>query len=577
LESFFLGNLFHWILGITDLNPKAKGFISKAAGVIYLYVFIVMLTNTFIILHALKFLSLPQLGIVLGIQFVIQAITDYPSGAIGDWIGQRWVLFIAALSYCFSFILLSQATDFVSILFVFILIALAQSQESGTFISWLDNNYKLYAEEDEEHRIYSHFYGKFSMLYQIITATSFILGGIIVTIFNRQFMFLIQGILLVFISFVLLVFIRDHQAITREKPNFKTYFQYLAGGIMTVTKNKTLRLMVLGLVISGVGFTVWSGLVLFPMYEGYGKSDSGIAFLRSTIFILSAICTGMAGILSKRVKKPEKWLSFAVLSTDVIFFLSMFIMLIVNPIPSVFTLISIIVVIITFTIGFSPRYMADVLKPRFFLDVVPDQNRNAIYSIIPTLILLMSTIALPLAGALIEIIGRESLILILAGNGLIGSSIAAYAIYNHKIEKKIDEETIDLCCPIFPSKMTDTQTIIPLTLPCCWSFDPVTQYIWSQLKRTVLQDDIITKDEEDLIENIMFNVRLYGKIITEALKDGMIDKVEQQQLIEAREKIWVEAHNIALEADGLSEEVQNILTKLTKLLKYLDTKRIFQL
>ena len=119
----FLGNIFHWLLGITDLNSEAKGFISKAAGVIYLYVFIIMLTNTFIILHALEFLSLPQLGVVLGIQFAIQAITDYPTGAIGDWIGQRWVLFIAALSYCFSFIFLSQATDFVSILFAFILIA----------------------------------------------------------------------------------------------------------------------------------------------------------------------------------------------------------------------------------------------------------------------------------------------------------------------------------------------------------------------------------------------------------------------------------------------------------------------
>ncbi len=114
-------------------------------------------------------------------------------------------------------------------------------------------------------------------------------------------------------------------------------------------------------------------------------------------------------------------------------------------------------------------------------------------------------------------------------------------------------------------------------MPCCWSFDPVTQYIWSQLKRTVLQDNIITKDEEELIENIMFNVNLYGKIITEALKDGMIDKAEQQQLLEARDKIWIEAHNIALEADGLSEEVQNILNTLTKLLKYLDNKRIFQI
>ncbi|MHA2376809.1 MAG: hypothetical protein ACXAB9_11630, partial [Candidatus Thorarchaeota archaeon] len=60
-------------------------------------------------------------------------------------IGQRWVLFIAALSFGTGFILLSQAYDFLSILIAFIMIAFAQSQESGAFMSWFDNNYKLYA------------------------------------------------------------------------------------------------------------------------------------------------------------------------------------------------------------------------------------------------------------------------------------------------------------------------------------------------------------------------------------------------------------------------------------------------
>ncbi|MHA2295663.1 MAG: MFS transporter [Candidatus Hodarchaeales archaeon] len=570
---------YHNILGIADLNPEARNFISRAVSLIFVYVFVVMMTNTFLILHALYYLSIPQLGVVLAVQFAVQALSDYPTGAIGDWIGQRWILFVAALSYAAGFIFLSQVTDFAGILIAFILIALAQSQESGTFISWLDNNYKLIAVEDEDRRIYSHFFGKFTMVYEIITAVSFILGGIIITIGNRQLVFAIQGFLLVLISFVLLFFIRDHKSVkrARDKPDFKSYFQYLGGGVETVIRNKTLRLMVLGLVISGMGFAIWSGLILFPMYAGYAQnSDALTALLRSMIFIFGAIAIGIAGTISKRIHGLQKWLSLAILSTDVLFFTGMFIMLAVNPVPQTFSLVSIIVVILTFTVAFSPRFLADVLKPRFFLDVIPDHNRNAIYSLIPTLILLVSTVAVPLGGILLETIGRETVIIILAGNGLIGSSITAYAIYKHKTVKRMDEEAIDLCCPIFPSKMSDTQAIIPLTLPCCWSFDPVTQYIWNQMKETILQDNIITQDEQNLIESIMFNVKVYGNLIEEAIKNGMIDKEEQEQLLEDREKIWIEAHNIAVEADGLSEDIQNVLTTLSNLLKILDTKRIFK-
>lgn len=569
-------NIYYQILGISELNLEAKNFISRATSIIFIYIFSIMLTNTFLILHALSYLSIPQLGIVLAFQFAVQALTDYPTGAIGDWIGQRWLLFVAALSYGFGFILISQASDFIGILIAFILVAFAQSQESGTFISWLDNNYKIIAKEDEDRRIYSQFFGKFTMLFQIVTAISFIFGGLFVVFINRQFMFLFQGILLSIISFVLLFFIRDHKKIQRKKPDFRTYFQYLSGGVRTVTKNKTLRLLVLGLVISGIGFTIWSGLILFPLYEGYSKSDSWTAILRSTIFILSAICTGIAGTISKRIHKLQKWLSLAVLSTDVLFFLGIYIMLVINPVPTVFTLISLIIVVITFTIAFTPRYMADVLKPRFFIDVIPDHNRNAVYSLIPTLILIASTMAVPLGGILIETVGQELMILILAGNGFVGSILTAYAIYTHKIEEKIEKKAVELCCPVFPSKMTDTQIIIPLTLPCCWSFDPVTIYIWDQLIKTILRDNIITEEEKVLLEGIMFNVQTYGQVLEEALKDGTIDQAEQQSLHAAREKIWIEAHNLAIKADGLSEDIQNILKTLTRLLTHLDTKRIFR-
>ncbi len=234
-------NRLHKILGITTLNSDAKQFISKAVSLIFIYTFIVMITNTFLILFSLEFLSLAELSIILALQAILQALSDYPTGAIGDWIGQRWILFIAALSYGIGFILLSQAFDLSSVLLPFLLIAFARSQESGAFISWLDNNYKYYVHEDDDRRIYSRFFGKYTMLHEIIYASSFIVGGITVTLFNRSFLFLLQGISLTLISLIFLFLIRDHRAFKREKPEFKKYFQYLGGGVLTVAKNKTLN------------------------------------------------------------------------------------------------------------------------------------------------------------------------------------------------------------------------------------------------------------------------------------------------------------------------------------------------
>ncbi len=230
---------------------------------------------------------------------------------------------------------------------------------------------------------------------------------------------------------------------------------------------------------------------------------------------------------------------------------------------------------LAFGLFFAPRYLADVLRPRFYLDVIPDENRNAVYSLIPTLTLVVAVFALPAAGMMIEVLGQEVMILVLAVNGLVGSSITAFAVYRHRTVHEVSPEAVELCCPVVPSKMIDTQTIIPITLPCCWSFDPVTEHIWSQLRETALEDQVITEEEGALIDNIVLDVRAYGEILGKALEDGKIDKKEQQQLMEARDRIWVEANNLAVQCGEMSGDVKEILMRLVTLLEYIDSERMF--
>ncbi|MHA2278862.1 MAG: hypothetical protein ACXAC2_24040, partial [Candidatus Kariarchaeaceae archaeon] len=114
--------LLHRFFDIASLNNHAKKFITRSLMMMLVYTFIVMLTNTFLILYALETLSIKQLGLILGIKFGIQALTDYPTGALGDWIGQRWVLFIASLSFAIGLIMLSYANNFELMVFGFAII-----------------------------------------------------------------------------------------------------------------------------------------------------------------------------------------------------------------------------------------------------------------------------------------------------------------------------------------------------------------------------------------------------------------------------------------------------------------------
>ncbi|MHA2248962.1 MAG: MFS transporter [Candidatus Kariarchaeaceae archaeon] len=425
-------NRFYKFFDISSLNYDARKFIAKSFNIMFIYNFIIMFTNTFIILFALEKISITQLGIILSIQFIVQGATDYPTGAIGDWIGQRWIIFVATIFYGIGFFLFSFVQSFLGLLIVFLILGFAQGQESGAFKSWFDNNYKIYVVEDKDRRLYGQVLGKFTMIKDIITGLSIILGGYAVTFASRSIIFRIEGIILAIVAFVFLFVIKDHPNLSKIKPNMREYSGFLTGGLKAVKNHDTLRLLIAGMVISGAGFALFAGLILFPLYGEYGNSDEWIAIVRAVIFTLAALLIGWAAIQSKKIYNLKKWLSITVLLTDFLFFIGILIMTSIYHVPNHFTVISVIVIIFTFTVAYIPRYLVDVLQPRFLLDIIPDHNRNAVYSLIPTLILIISIPYMVIGGVLIEILGRRPVIIILAVHGLLGSSISAYAIMKHQ-------------------------------------------------------------------------------------------------------------------------------------------------
>jgi len=445
-------SIFHRFFGISSLNNQAKGFILKGFSIFYAFIFLVMFTNTFYILFALQFITYQELGIIVGIRFLVQGITDYPTGTIGDWIGQKWVLVMAAFFYAIGYILLSQVvqeTAFGALLIAFIVLALADAQQSGAFQAWLDNNYKLYAPEDTNRKIYMEMFAKLQMGIQILMATAFIIGGFIISYLgSRANVFLLQGILFLFLIILFALFIRDHPDIKRSKPNLKGYFSLLKEGMVTTLRIRTLRYILIGVVISSSFMAIWGQLMLFPFYESYGKTDDLIGLLRSAIFLAGAFTTLIIAVNVKRITNTKKWLAISMALSGALFMWGILLVRLISPPhPIDFSFFSYLFVIIVFTIiGIIPS-LSNVLMPGFYLEIIPDKNRNSIYSLMPTLIVISSVFTVSFGGYLLEVIGINRTLVILGFFNLVGGLIIGYAILTHK-SKTVPKEVQEILEPL---------------------------------------------------------------------------------------------------------------------------------
>ncbi|MHA2295519.1 MAG: MFS transporter [Candidatus Hodarchaeales archaeon] len=580
-----MASAFYSFFGITKLNNEAKRFVLKGLSIIFIFIYFIMLTNTFYILYALTIVTGPELGIIFAIRFLIQGITDYPTGAVGDWIGQRWVLFVAALFYCAGFIVLSQATTFTTLLIAFMILALADGQQSGSFQAWMDNNYKIYAPEDNNRQIYTEMFGKFIMINQLLMAFAFITGGVIITTYGRESVFFIQGVIIGLLSLVFAFFINDHPSIKRTKPNLKSYFSLLGEGIATSYRNRTLRLVMTGFVISSAFMAIWGQLMLFPFYESYGKTDDFTGLLRSIIFISGAILTGLMATVVKKIPNQQKWLAIIITVSSTIFLWGIMLMHVLNPPTEVFEVISYIIVILTFILIGVPFSLVNVLMPRFYLDIIPDKNRNSVYSLMPTLIMFASVITVALGGFLLEAIGFNMTMLLLGAVSLIGGSISGKGILSHRsritpaptdelmdiLEQPAEkdllavEETIRFIENI---RLSDLQTTVPMTSPVSWHVSQSAK-TWNVLMSIALEDGIITDEEQVLLDKIMDSILNYAQVLEEALEDGIITKNEEKSLLRAYNQISRDVHKIALHDTKISQDEMAILTKLANVIRKL--------
>ncbi|TFG32143.1 MFS transporter [Candidatus Thorarchaeota archaeon] len=417
--------------------------------------------------------GLGLLGVLIAIEMITQTLLDYPSGALGDALGQRWVIAIGNLLYGVVFFMVSlvtSATPFLYLVAVYVIQGIAQSQISGAWGAWFDNNYKVAMPEDKQRKQYGVFQGRMGMISQIAATAALIPGSILAVVFQRAFVFQIEAVGAVIFALLVLRYVRDFpevEALRSERPSMSEYTSLLKEGVNYLWKTPFVKYMVIGSMVCVSAISVWGQLILFPLYFSYLITDVAVASYRTIAFIPGVAANERSGIWSRKFE-PKKWIPrFRLLQACgfVFFVILAIVMAIFPPIPNAtqmvtlflpFTnlilielpiqhVIPIICMFCLFTVSMFFGGFAEVLTQRELLDSIPSRNRNSLYSLQPTILLLISTPQIAIIGWLIPIIGFPATLLICSAVSLSGVLIIRYALTLEKPVVEMDDavETIE--------------------------------------------------------------------------------------------------------------------------------------
>jgi MFS family permease len=365
-------------------------------------------------------------GILSTIGLAVESLLDYPSGGLGDWVGQRWIIFTSMICYAAAMVLMSFAqASFMFFLIVYLLQAIAAAQQSGAIGSWFDTNYRI-AAKDPKRSAYSVAQGRMGMLFQIVATVSLIPGAILAGLLGRQAVFRFQAVLLTIMGFGALVLFRDFPEVAANRPrrSLRAYYRLLKDGLKFTVSSKLVFLFLIGETLMSSVIVVWGNLLLFLIYYTYLYNDVAVATFRTVLFAAGVVSIERAGVWTRNLVPPRWIAKFRLFQTcGPAFMFAFAVITFLLPalsetpaFPFMFLQLPAVLISLGFILCGFFGASGDLLSQRLMLDLVPDRIRNGIYSLIPSLTiglavpqLLFFAIWLPVLGVS-RILGCLSLI-----------------------------------------------------------------------------------------------------------------------------------------------------------------------
>lgn len=401
-------NVINRFFGLNQFSPEIQNLFLRFIVLESSIIFLLFLNNTFLFLYVLEIVDIIVLALLISVWQITQFLFDYPSGGLGDKFGQKIVLSASFVTFSLSFATFVWFPSFEGFFLAFILLGIAQSQLSGTLDSWLDNNYRVLAENSGENSInYGYSIGRIAVLSQVLIFLSIIIGGYLSFNFNRAFVISLSTIFSFTFPIILIPLMSDSQndnskslAINEDK---SSYFTILKQGITFSLNSRKVGFYIIGNVLISVGISIWAFLFLFLVYFGYTGSDLGAAIVRGSTFVSGALIGYFAASISKKMTLRDLPLVYSL--TAILFCGGFFLLFLFNPWKDVLDWLGIIIALIIFFIGDIFGNFQNILERRALLELIPSHIRNSMYSLIPTFVTIPLAIMLPITGYLINEFG----------------------------------------------------------------------------------------------------------------------------------------------------------------------------
>ena len=378
-----------------------------------------------------------QFGLLLSIDFLLALLIDYPSSALSDTIGQKFILLVTCFMYAIAYTLITLPTNLLVLIIAFILFGIGDGFFYGTLQTWYSNNYKAYI-TDPGYKIYAFVDSRLLTIRSLITGCIYISTGFFVTTYSRSTLFLVQSFLLMALAVCIIYMMNDHPNIIRHRSinNFHSYIERFKLGIKKGFTDTSLRYVIMGIILYTACSTIWEQLLIFPFYFLYVKNDANLGILRSLGYFSGIIIFTFIAMIIRHlsINQLHKTYKTIVLIGQPIFYFLFVVYSIIVPVPQITNIQIIGELLLVIIAGLFFGSFENILRGRFLLIIIPDENRNSILSINTTIAALLTVPGLTIIGFLLETYNIASIILLLSFITFIGSLIILIGIY--KYEKK---------------------------------------------------------------------------------------------------------------------------------------------
>ncbi len=428
---------FARVFGLEGPTENAVRLIKILVVILPSFAMSFQISTTFWMIHIAESLGngdylagLTLVGVLVVIQMAIQTLLDYPTGAIGDWVGQRFVISSALICYALAFWITSivdENSPFILFVLIYALMGLGASQESGAFNAWFDNNYRVAMPHDKDRKMYGVFWGRMGMVWQVSSVLVLLPGSWLAMLYARQLVFQMQAVFSVVLALLVFRLIRDLPGVRDEKderPSLSEYGGLLKDGFKFLWSSRFISYIMMGEILLWSTGPVWWNILLFPLYFSYLLTEVAVSSYRTWIFIPQALLNERSGVWAKRFD-AKKWIPrFRLLEFgSVVFYLLLAIITYQLPAPDPETtdIVSVVIPFINLSILELPVQsvlpaalmfitfislgifggVGGILKQRVMLDVIPNRIRNSMYSLQPTLVMLVSMPLIFLFGWLV--------------------------------------------------------------------------------------------------------------------------------------------------------------------------------